>query len=218
MSVIEFHTPANQLGLFPHPYPAIRAVPEWFKAVPQEAGGHNTVKRCPPFLEAMTAGYVIPAPCDVHFKVLPDGEMVWSAKYQIITTHFPDQYAGAPWERQTVVLFRNPWVIHTPPDYCALVTAPVNHHNTPLVPLTGLVETGAYYKEVHFPMILMLGPGQGYTVRRGDPVVQVIPFRREQWSSAVKPLDEARRTESRELFETNPHAYKDTVWKKLEWE
>jgi hypothetical protein len=34
-----------------------------------------TLKRCPPFLTAMTAGYIIPAPADVQFKMSADGQL-----------------------------------------------------------------------------------------------------------------------------------------------
>ena len=48
----------------------------------------------------------------------------------------------------------------TPPDYVCLITAPLNRFEMPFVALTGIVETGSYYKEVRMPMICMLGPGQ----------------------------------------------------------
>ena len=77
----------------------------------------------------------------------------------------------------------------TPPEYVCLITAPVNRFNTPLMALTGIVETGAYYKEVHLPVICTLAPGQRFDAR-GTPIIQVIPIRREAWTSEMNILNE----------------------------
>ena len=61
-SAIEFHTQPALLDRIPHPYPAGQHVPEWLKEMPQDFEHGGTLKRCPPFLAAMTAGYIIPAP------------------------------------------------------------------------------------------------------------------------------------------------------------
>ena len=54
--------------------PAALGVPAWLKTMPQQAfnavngGTTDTVKRCPPFVDAMTSGFLIPLICDLKVE------------------------------------------------------------------------------------------------------------------------------------------------------
>jgi hypothetical protein len=218
MPLIEFLTLDYQLGLFPHPYPAARSVPAWFKGMPMDNDGVRSLKRCPPFLEAMVMGYIIPAPCDVEFTVTADGQMSWRSQYKVIETHTPPQYAGAPFQNNVVLKFKNPWVIRTPAEYCTLITGPINRLDLPFVPLSGVVETATYYREVHLPMVSTLRPGSRFLLKRGEPLAQVIPVRHEQWTSQTGALDVARRDRVEAEFQQDPHRYREREWRKLQYE
>ena len=218
MPLIEFLTLDHQLGLFPHPYPASRAVPEWFKGMPMDNEGERSLKRCPPFLEAIVAGYIIPAPCDVDFTVTPDGKMSWTSPYKVMAMHTRPQYAGAPFQNQVVLKFKNPWVIRTPEGYCTFITGPVNRFDIPFIPLSGVVETATYYREVHLPMVSTLRPGSRFLLKRGEPLAQVIPIRHEQWTSQTQALDAGRRDAVETEFEQDPHRYREREWRKLQYE
>jgi hypothetical protein len=218
MPLIEFMTLEHQLALFPHPYPAGRSVPAWLKGMPMDNEGIRSLKRCPPFLEAMVAGYLIPAPCDVEFTVTADGQVSWQSHYKVIESHTPPQYAGAPFQNNVVLKFKNPWVIRTPAEYCTLITGPVNRFNLPFVPLSGIVETATYYREVHLPMVSTMRPGGRFLLKRGEPLAQVIPIRHEQWTSQAAALDVKRRDEVETAFQHDPHRYRETEWRKLQYD
>jgi hypothetical protein len=217
MCRIEFHAPADLFDQIPHPYPAAKAVPAWLKNMPTDIGDGGTLKRCPPFLEAVTAGYVIPAASDIVLTLSAQGVLSVDGDASRLSAHHPVQYDGAPFTHAAVIKFRNPWVIVTPPGYVCLITAPINRFELPCMPLTGIVETDSYYKEVNVPAICMMRPGQTATIARGTPLVQVIPFRREAWSSTSHPQDATRRNAAEEPFTQNRHAYKEQIWKKLEY-
>lgn len=58
----------------PHPIPAAKAMPEWFKVlgrdIPNQDKTHaGTIKRCIPVLDAISQGYIIPLWGDLHIKV-----------------------------------------------------------------------------------------------------------------------------------------------------
>lgn len=218
MCRIEFHTPAAVFDRIPHPFPASRHVPDWFKRMPTDYENGGMLKRCPPFLEAMTAGYLIPLPVDLQLEMDNSGEVKAYCEHQVVSGHFAAQYKGAPFEDRRVIKFHNPWIIVTPPEYVCLITAPVNRFEIPLMALTGIVETGQYYKEVQLPVVCMLAPGQRFVAARGTPIIQVIPMRREAWTSEMKLLDEPRRAKQQELVEREQHAYKDHIWKKLQFD
>jgi len=215
MCVIEFHGTAADVAGIPHPYPASQHLPEWFKSMPADVGEHPTLKRCPPLLTAMTAGYIIPAPNDTSLTLMGAGMFSERGQGNIFSTHFPKQFEGSPFAGNSVVKFDNPWIMVTPPGYVCLITAPVNRYEIPFLPLTGIVETDAYYKEVKLPMICLMQPGETFHVRRGDPLIQVIPIRREEWTSKTVVMDHARRAEQQARFDANPHTYKDEFWKKM---
>src|ERR1700675_2195875 len=77
---LTFRCPMELEGLLPPPVPAARGLPSWIKEMPPQAFNavlfreHDTVKRCPPFLDAMTAGFLIPLICDVRVE---NGEFSW---------------------------------------------------------------------------------------------------------------------------------------------
>ena len=59
--------------LLPRPVPAARALPDWLRAMPAEAlsdllGGESvrTVKHCPPFIDALALGLMIPLATGLH--------------------------------------------------------------------------------------------------------------------------------------------------------
>jgi hypothetical protein len=217
MSLIEFHTTAPLINRIPHPFPASKAVPDWFKEMPMDAGGGPTLKRCPPYLSAMTAGYVIPMPYDVHFYCTPDGRLEFQSSHKPISAHFPVQVQGAPFANAPLLKFHNPWIVKTTPGYSTLFIPPVNRFESPFVPLSGVVETDTYYREVHLPTICNLRPGQAFLFRRGMPLVQVIPIKREPFTSGVSVMDMNLRQQANKPFDETPHAYKELLWQKLDY-
>jgi hypothetical protein len=214
MCQIEFLQAEVMRGKIPDPYPANRHVPEWFKnmAAENEVGG--TLKRCPPFLEAMTSGYIIPAPGDLEVTKTQTGVST-RGQYEFLTLHHPREYEGAPFDKYTVVKFHNPWIIVTPPDYVCFITAPINRFEMPFLALSGIVETGSYYSEVQLPMVCWMRPGDKFHLPSGAPMIHVMPFRREDWTSRTGNIDVARRDKQQAKFTLNRHTYKDENWVKL---
>ena len=200
-----FRCPPELIGMLPPPIPAVEGLPGWFKALPQKAfnpttqGESQTVKRCPPFIDAMTYGFLIPLPCDVRVS---NGEFSWDFNVPVnavdnftrspIAFHDPSQVAGTPFheEDRFIVKFNNFWSIEAPPDYSLLFTHPVNRADLPFTTITGLVD-GDLYRDsrVNFPAHWHDVNFEG-TLPKGTPVVQCIPVKRERWRSRVEPLSE----------------------------
>src|SRR5258706_11506779 len=109
-NLIEFHcpgfepTPIRRVPVpeqtLPRPGPASQQVPAWLKQMPAEAPGGPagkwlTVKKCPPLVDAMTGGYLIPLVADVWFSMKPDG-VEFRSELNIIETHPQVQVQGSP--------------------------------------------------------------------------------------------------------------------------
>ena len=71
---IKFHTKEDVLNIIPHPVPAAKAMPDWFKKLKPQVDNSTTeqagaVKRCMPVLDAVSQGYIIPLWADLHVRL-----------------------------------------------------------------------------------------------------------------------------------------------------
>lgn len=214
---------AHLLGVIPNPIPAIKAAPDYFRNIKPQSDHHprnGTVKRCVPFLDALSAGFVIPLWCDVYV-LARNGELQIDfppnfPQPESLGTHDAAQipkhplatrpYGNAPMK------WINPWVVETEPGVSCLFTAPLNHMETRFKLLDGIVDTDTYYNSVNLPFLWTGGDGE-FIIAKGTPLVQVIPFRREFCDLQVAAVDDARRTKTRSILGTKlKNGYRDEIW------
>ncbi len=176
----------------PRPRLARQALPEWLRAMPMTAlsdmhdGPVRTVKQCPPFIDAMRAGFVMPLPCDVHYA---DGAFTWDWRLPQPATpghpqapvsfHAAAQVQGAPFGAGNLIKFIGFWTIELPPGWSLLATHPVNRDDLPFRTLTGLVDSDRFHQVGLLFPARWLDPGAACTLPAGTPVAQCIPVPRE---------------------------------------
>jgi hypothetical protein len=221
-NLIEFHYGTDRL--FPQPCPSARGVPPWLKKMPAEAPGASppgapvsTVKKCAPFLDAITCGYVVPIVCDVHFFMRDATHLEYQQAGPVIQTHDSAQYQGSPFADRILVKFVSPWIVKTPPGYSTLFLPLLNQFTIPFQILAGLVDTDTYYGIVNFPSICTMFPGQKFDLPAGTPIVQAIPIKREAWHSKIAFWDEEKAKAQSADQTANPHFYKDDFWIKKDY-
>jgi hypothetical protein len=211
---IKFHLVREWEDLdIPSPFPASKGVPSWMKHLTPEAEreDYQTVKRCVPFLDAMTAGYIIPLPFDLTIAITPTGnQLLWKSeeekdrlsKYTIVESHDSSQYPGAPFSQFKVIKFYNPWIIETSPNTSCMFVPPLNRPELPYVPLSGIVDTDQYFNTVNLPCVFPgLDVGHQIELKMGTPMIQVIPFKRQEWKSSITNLKEGVLTRAHETRE-----------------
>jgi hypothetical protein len=193
---LTFRCPKELEGLLPPPVPAVSGLPDWFKAMPAQAFNavlfreHDTVKRCPPFVDAMTSGFLIPLICDVKVE---NGEFSWDNDpppggevgflRSPIGFHDPSQVTGTPLfdADRYLIKFHNLWTIEAPEGYSLLFTHPVNRFDLPFTTLTGLVDCDHYHDAwIHFPAHWHNTNFSG-VLPKGTPIAQCFPVKRENW-------------------------------------
>jgi hypothetical protein len=219
---LTFRCPAGLAKVLPQPMPAVQGLPDWFKAMPQKAfnpitGEENqTVKRCPPFIDAMTFGFLMPLVVDLKVQ---DGEFSWDFEVPdaIVTEHSrspidfhdPSQVVGTPLfdDDRFIIKFNNFWTIEAPPGYSLLFTHPVNRADLPFTTLTGLVDCDTFNNSpVNFPA-RWHDPNFNGVLPKGTPVAQCLPIKRDSWAARCDVLsDEA----SDELLETRSELLRET--------
>jgi Family of unknown function (DUF6065) len=185
---IEFVCDPKDYGVIAEPVPAKSVLPDWFRKLPAVDKTHVTatdngltVKRCMPFLDALTAGWILPLAATVRLEIRDGGRTVdagWEFDRVMVSNHSMHQVAGNPRDPRPPCKFHNYWTILTPPGWSCLFVPPLNRPNPVVEVLSGIVDTDTYRSLVNFPFIAT-APDGVYTIERGTPLVQVIPFRRE---------------------------------------
>ena len=194
-----------------YPTPALLNVPDWFKKL-TNVHPEVTAKGCMPFLDAMTAGYILKIPIDIKivhnvlnketnkpdsFFSVPEIPNVGDFKININTnnySHHPiKQLAGSPLieKNKGLSFFKilNPWTITTPPGYSCLFVNLLNNYDDRFEIISGIVDTDVYKQEINFPVVFNGDkyPTLDTVLKKGTPYVQVIPFKREKWKMKIEP-------------------------------
>ncbi|MCF6120384.1 DUF6065 family protein [Mesorhizobium muleiense] len=185
---IRFSCRPEDHGVIAPPVAAKTVLPDWFRKLPpvdaQQASATNnglTVKRCMPFLDAMTTGWILPLAATVRLEVKDGGSAVdagWEFDRVMVSNHGAHQVAGNPKEPAPPCKFHNYWSIRTPPGWSCLFLPPLNRPAQPFECVAGIVDTDTYAAHIHFPFFATAPDGL-YVIEKGTPLVQVIPFRRE---------------------------------------
>jgi hypothetical protein len=180
------------------PFPSKDCIPQWFKDTPKflpnqpkvdrRGDPNTTVRNCMPFLDLMTAGYHIPFPCDVWIeREGPNTSVRWAqdqlllfVQHDSTRNNLLPEIAG-----HDPVLFKvvNPWIVKTPKGYSTIFQQPYGH-DLPFQSLESIVDTDKHPVGVNIPFAFK----KGFTglIPKGTPFIQVIPFKREEWTSNIK--------------------------------
>jgi hypothetical protein len=223
---IEFLVEPRFANVFPEPVEAKAAIPDWYKRMPRVSDGGDgpltgTFKSCPPMLDVFTAGYIIPFPVQITVRAGQQGDASfhWRGSFAAASMHSPEQIKGAPFDHLVAHKFHNPWIVRTPPGYSSLFTAPFNHGAKPYSLFSAIVDTDVWNVPVNFPFLWTRYPFTG-TLDDGEPMMQVIPFKRDTWEGVTRAMSEPEfkefGAESERVFSKNRH-YRTNRRQKKSW-
>ncbi len=213
--VIRFLCEPEDEGVIAPPIQARAALPDWFRALPpvdKGAVGANdsglTIKRCMPFFDAMATGWLLPLAVTVRLEIKDGGKTVdagWDFDRVMVSNHGMHQVAGNPREPRPPSKFHNFWSIRTPPGWSCLFMPPLNRPNPVFECVSGVVDTDTYSAHIHFPFFAT-GTDGVHVIEKGTPLIQVIPFRRDD--AAIEAEIGA---EKREDVEEREKIYRNTI-------
>jgi hypothetical protein len=210
-NIIKFY-PLNDktVEFSPEPKPGSRALPEWYKKQPgsvdsgellaQFGQPASTVKKCLPIFDVITAGYIIVAPVDIYIDATDPEKLSYQIpaamslfKGDIFATHDRRQYANMPMEsdlyHQDLLRVMPFWIASTPPGFSALFLDPLHKDPSPLTALPGLIDTDGYPSDGH--LSFKVQKGFKGIIKQGTPLIQIIPFRREDWKMEIADASES---------------------------
>lgn len=203
-------TNVREISDYYPPKPATESLPEWYKnlssysSLGKVPSGKDypsttaTAKRCMPMFDAITAGYILYTPVDVHITQ-ENGRPYYSwAAGNIIDFHPGDQAGEHPAANGfDYPKWNNPWSIKTPKGYSVLITAPM-HRESVFTILDGIVDTDTFTRPVNFPFTLNDTKYEGM-IPAGTPMAQIIPFKREKWEMKIGGEKEIKKAEKDNL-------------------
>ena len=172
--------------IWPNPKPASRFIPEEYKKLKRfkDDNLHNpTVKTCVPFLDSLILGYIIPFDQDYLVDPVENDFSVTPANKNDSSEFHDKEQLPKEWQKisgKKVGKFMNKWLIKTPPGYSCLFVQPMNRMEERFDIIPGVVDTDTYLNLINFPYFLKKRDEQ-FLFKRGEPMVQVIPFKRESW-------------------------------------
>ena len=197
--MIEFICPKKVEDRIPPPIPARRMLPKWYKDLPgkienvegkrDDAPDFLTIKRCMPFFDMLTTGWLMLLAEDTAIEIKDggtrvdyygDGDTDEGREDELIKTisfHHPDQVKGHPTPRWPCK-WLNYWTIKTPPGVSCMFMPPANIDHNIWQVLPAIVDTDKYQSSVNFPFF-PTGQDGTYFIEKGEPLIQIIPFLRE---------------------------------------
>ena len=221
-----------------YPKPSVNTIPNWYKNLSSKVidskaklrfadfgnkmgiTTNATLKKCIPFFDAMTNGYVIQLPCDIEITKTNEG-ITWKWLLpevdNLISVHNDTSYDNfvIPKEFENYVLkWKNYFSIQTPSGYSVLFTHPQNRLDLPFYTFSGLVDTDTYYKAVQFPFLLKKMTKENIVIPEGTPIAQVILIKNEPWISEHKEYNRTFEIETDWNFYRFISAYKNKFWKR----
>jgi hypothetical protein len=223
---IVFRCDPALIDILPRPVPAREALPDWLRAMGRtgfsEAHGQDlrTVKQCPPFVDAMSHGFVVPLPCDV---TVSRGRLSWHWDLPPLASrrhpraplsfHVPAQLEGSPFNApdRLIVKFNSFWTVALEPGWSLFAMHPANREDLPFRLLTGLVDADRFTDVgILFPA-QWTDPAFEGVLPKGTPIAQCFPVPRAPLSlvhEAMGPAAVARYDEIAEALLSGPGLYR----------
>lgn len=206
MNNIKFYPFSERTQHFtPEPVPASRMVPDWYKRQPgsiddeatiKQGFATSTVKRCMPFFDFMTSGYLILSPCDIYIDATDPEKITFSIPAPLKTfegdmfaKHGREQYSELPYDKdkyhQDLFRIMPFWAVGTPEGYSTLFIHPVHKDPLPLQAVGAFVDTDNFISDGH--LSFWVEKGFRGVIKQGTPLIQVIPIKRENWQMEIVP-------------------------------
>lgn len=227
---ITFYSQHKETAEDVRPSAAVKSIPEWYRRQPAKvdqfydlASGSAaiTVKKCMAVFDSMTAGYYFYAPCDIYInatdpetivKSIPQGQNIKMS--DLFADHNRLQYTDYPMDttryHKDIIRITPLWSVGTTKGTSTLFMHPMNTNTVPLMAIPGIIDTDNFLSEGYFSFLVE--KDFNGIIKKGTPLVQLIPFERGSWVSNFVTGEESseihkkQRSSLRAVFQ---NGYKD---------
>ena len=226
---IQFTTNNKLAELDFKPIPSKKFIPEWYKNMSLHLEGMDksnakelvssnakttfTIKGCTPVLDYITSGYILISHSDILItpEISEDKKSKsywWRSNTSEIESHGHQQ---CPVKinnfKNEYFKFINPWSIKTPKGYSCLFYQPEYFMETKYKLLPAIVDTDGYIEPVNFPGVIL--SNESFTIKAGDPIMAVFPFKRDDWESEIRLKTEEEMQQPNRVMSYLERGYKN---------
>lgn len=193
----------NELDFLDPPKPSRNFIPDWYKEATLFKGmariKESEVSELPPagfkscaaFIDGMTLGYTLTTWTDIYFlksdlENQSGSKLEWKSHIPPLEVRDTDLNPTLPIPMgcsPTHLAWKMQWGLKLPEGYSAFYTHPVNRYDLPFVTLTGVIDNDKFFSGGNVPVFFKKDfYGK---IPAGTPYLQVFPFKRENWKSAI---------------------------------
>jgi hypothetical protein len=211
------------------PEPAKKFLPEWYRLSEHDfldplGQEHAGLKKCMPFLDAMLSGYMLVTPVDIFVSKNEDGTLKIGWNSDELFSTFIAERPKASGEKMprpaghhpNHLAFKGFWGMKTPRGYSLLVVHPLNRHDLPWTITSGIIDADKYSTSGNIPFFIkedFIG-----VIPAGTPFAQLIPIKRDKWTSIKNDEGITYLEELQGLFVRSPgKSYKKNLWQRKEY-
>lgn len=174
--------------------------------------GNKTAKSCPAIDSYLEMGYIIPAHCDIDVTFDAPQEMgayngpgqPGLAKGQFDALDFYAVYSNPAYQQdghlfwqlgkmlpdykcRSVMKIHHPWWIKTAPGW-SVMFLPLLYHQSPFHAVPGILDADKTHLSA--PINLMIKEKTDFNIKMGTPLVQIVPFKRENINAVSRDSTE----------------------------
>jgi hypothetical protein len=211
------------------PVPGARSLPKWFRDMAPYDGGKLSVsnrvssasaKKCTPMLDGMSAGYTIHLWSDVIVHWEEDTPFInWRVDHNVFSLHGPSSREIPPpvGYHNTVFKYLTWFRAKLPAGYSLLVQPPANRNPLPFMAVPAVIDSDRVAIDTNIPV--WISKEANGVIKAGTPIAQIIPFRREKWTSSFSQTtrDQHIINEDNGFKKTIVNNYVKNIWHKKEF-
>lgn len=222
------------------PSSIIKFIPSWFRDADRfavdprtndfwigpDGGKVPTWKACPALFDIMATGYALVTPCDIEFFMNENGNIdsrISDERYRDFCSarpQMPQFEHPHGFYREHFAWFPE-WAVKAPEGYSVLYSSPFNRYDLPFMTVAGIIDND----KVNLPGSMPFFIREGWTgvIPAGTPYAQMLPFKREDWTSDYLIPDHHSMIKSnientKKYRVLNGGVYKNKIWSKRSYE
>ena len=151
-----------------------------------------TIKYCPGIFDFTNYGYIVPAWQDFQFWVDDNGEIEWVVPISMqqidnVQTHPKEQVDTCPIldnSAKYILKIMSPWLISTPKGTSLIMCKPFYHYSNDFDVCPGVLDSDIELDLSNNEINVMLRfnvKNKVIHIKAGQPLIQLIPFKRTNW-------------------------------------
>lgn len=175
------------------PVPAKKTVPQWFKdaevtfTVPGSKTPMSGLKKCIPYLDVLTSGYMLVTPADIYISQNKSGDGIDVKWDESPSGSFIDERPkelGATMPRPegfapNHMVWVGRWGWKVPRGYSVLVTHPFNRLDLPFHTQSAIIDSDSFFAPGNIPFFI--NKSFSGKIPKGTPFAQLLPIKRDSW-------------------------------------